>query len=609
MSIGKKIAFWILFPIISALISAGLVFYLDLANGPLWIFIVEVIALVIAILARIILRNKFFVFRMIPFLSIVAINFILLPMAKPVFEDKYAGLYGRYEESEPLQLANGKIKGLSKVDEDVEVYAGVPYAKAPLGELRWKEPQPVEDWEGIKDCTHFKDKSMQAAPNPLLDGLVDIYSMKGWHPNWNMASEQKISEDSLYLNIWRPKNITTNLPILMFIHGGSLTSGSSAFTDYNGEEMAKKGIIMITITYRLGIFGYLASQDLIDESSNHTTGNYGLLDQIQALKWVNENAAYFGGDKDNITIAGESAGSSSISAICVSPLASGLFKRAIGESSSLVTTRPPHTFRTLDEALKVGEEVKKEFNVSSIEELRKVDASSLLNSKTNHSGMTLDGYALRKDKMPLDIVKDGESNEESLLNGYNVKEADAFVIPSYLFSPTNKDNIKGRLEDVFGETLTKKIMDVYKDKIEEDAFSAYNEIFSVYWFIYPHHSWSNAMLEAGKPVYRYQFTKYNGYHETYHAGEMIYAYGNIKHSDKPFAYNDSDLSLSDKMSTYWSNYVKTGNPGSDWDLYNDVDKKVYELGEHIGLIDDKYLSLYPIIEEFMNEQLIKDMEK
>lgn len=411
---------------------------------------------------------------------------------------------------------------------------------------------------------------------------------------------EEMSEDSLYLNIWRPNNNEKDLPVLVFIHGGSLTSGSSSFEDYNGEEMAKKGVIMVTITYRLGIFGYFAHPDLINESSNKTTGNYGLLDQIEALKWVNKNIGYFGGDKNNITIAGESAGSSSVSALCISPLAKGLFRRAIGESSSLIVKTPPHTYRSLDTALKMGKDIMKEFNVSTIEELRNISPEKLINSKYTNSEMTLDGYAITKN--PYDVYKDKENNEEALLNGYNVKEADAFIIPQYLFSPTNKNNIKERLEKIFDSITVNKILDLYKDKIEVDAFSAFNEIISVWWFIYPHHSWSTMAYNTGIPVYRYQFTKENGYYGTYHSGEMIYAYGNVKKSTYGYRYDDSDKELSEIMLDYWANFAKYGNPNKDtnkWELWTN-NNKVMEFGENVGMIDDKYLGLYKLFNEFLN---------
>ena len=606
---GKEITFWIIFPIVSLLLGFIFVFYLDLANGPIICLVLEGVVLILAIIFRIILRHRRFIIRALPMFAYLLSNLIIIALARPSVGVKSAAYYSKPVKTEVMALKNGDVVGVLNKDQQVRIYAGIPYAKAPVGDLRWKEPEEVENWEGVKDCTHCAPKSMQPAGNAVINSLVDIYSSKGWYPDFNMHPEQNMSEDSLYLNIWRPNNNKTNLPIFVFIHGGSLTTGSSAFEDYNGEEMAKQDVIMITITYRLGVFGYFAHEDLKNESPNHTTGNYGLLDQIQALKWINDNATYFGGDKDNITVAGESAGSSSVSALCISPLAKNLFKRAIGESSSIVSPKAPHTFRDKKDAFETGNNIMKEFKCKSIEELRKVKAEKLVNTKYSNSGMMFDNYALL-DKDPMDIYANKENNEEALLNGYNVKEADAFVVPDYLFSPTNKTNIKERLTKVFGDKIADKIYKLYEKDIEKDAFAAFNEIFSVYWFMHPHQTWSKAALSSNIPVYRYQFTKENHYHETYHAGEMIYAYGNVKNSPYKYRYNQSDVDLSNTMLKYWSNFAKYGDPNGEglttWPLYNNTDYKVMELGQNIGLIDDKYLNLYPIIDEFIENQLVEE---
>lgn len=598
------IRFWILFPIFATLISVLLFFYLDMMNGPIIIFILEMLALALFIVFRILLRRKVFIFRVIPLISLIVVSAVLLPFAHP-YEASIKAL-NSYSKNRPIiSLNEGLARGLLTKDEKVEVYAGLPYAKAPIRDLRWKEPQDPESWEGIRDASCFASKSMQAGSNTFMNGLVDIYSSKGWYPYLKEQKEQKMSEDSLYLNIWKPHTEETNLPILVYIHGGSLTSGTSAHTDYRGIEMAKKGVIMITITYRLNVFGYLALDELASESPDHTTGNYGLLDQIKALEWVNNNASNFGGNKDNITIAGESAGSSSVSAICSSPLAKGLFKRAIGESSSLVTLKAPHTYRKMEKAVEMGNNILKEFNCKNVEELRKIPASKLVKTKYENSSMTLDGYALEKN--PYDVYKDGENNEEALLNGFNVMEADAFIIPTYLFSPTNKNNIKSRLVKVFGDDIGGKVYDLYKDRIEKDAFNTFNEIYSVFWFMQPHYSWSNMASQNGVDVYRYQFTKENKFHSTYHAGEMIYAYGNVKYEDRTYRYNKSDLDLAETMLSYWSNFVKTGDPNGEglptWNEFTLGDENLMELGSNVGPIKDRYLDLYPLIEQFQQQQI------
>lgn len=576
---------------------------MDLANGPLVLFILELIAFVGFIVSSILLMNKRKLIRMIPFLSILAITALFFILSKPKTEYKRA-TRGNTKETEVLTLKNGDIKGLYTEDLDVEVYAGIPYAEAPIGDLRWKEPKAKSNWDGVLDCTKFAPNSYQAKKNSIMSTLVDMYAEGGWHPDYTSYPDQYMSEDSLYLNIWRPKNRSGNLPILVYIHGGSLTGGSSNGDDYNGEAMAREGIIMITISYRLGVFGYFAHPDLISESSNNTTGNYGLLDQIEALKWVNDNASYFGGDKNNITIAGESAGSSSVSALCVSPLAKGLFKRAIGESSSIVGKYPPHTFRSLDSALSMGKNIMKEMHCNSIEELRKLSPEELIKTKYINSSMTIDGYAITKS--PYETYLAHENNEEALLNGYNVKEADAFVVPTMLFDLPNKDNIKGKLSEYFDLTLAEEMVLLYKNEIDKDAFSVFNEIISAYWFFMPHYEWSILAINNGEDVYRYQFTKENGYYGTYHSGELIYAYGNLDKSLHGFAYNDSDYSLSKIMVGYFSNFVKYGNPNGDslpnWKKWESEGDSLLELGEVIQEIPEKYVSAYKIIEDW-NERV------
>ena len=211
----------------------------------------------------------------------------------------------------------------------------------------------------------------------------------------------------------------------------------------------------------------------------------------------------------------------------------------------------------------------------------------------------------RAERIVAEIAQCNQDKAKSFLekNGYNVKEADAFVVPTYLFSPTNKGNILSRLEKVFTKTYAQKIYDLYKPKIEKNAFEAFNEIFSVYWFIMPHHTWSNAALENGLDVYRYQFTKENGFHATYHSGEMAYCYGNLDRQNKPYAYNASDYKLQETMVGYWANFAKTGNPNGNglptWNKY-EANGKVMELGSNVGLIDDEYFELYSLLNDFID---------
>ena len=596
----KNILFWIFFPLGWSVLTAVLIFYFDLANGPLIFFILELLFLAALFVLRIIFRKKKGWVKLVIWMSFIFLTGNNIVLCQPTETTLNAYYYDNpvYVET-PLELNEGKVKGVYNKDQDVEIYAGIQYGEVE----RWKEPKP-HSWEGVKDGSKFGPRSMQPKDNAVTNTVLDIYSEKAWRPNYLMQPYQSPSEEeSLQLNIWRPKN-ASSLPILVYIHGGSLTNGSSAAVDINGETMAKHGVIMITIQYRLGVFGYFAHEDLAKENEHGTTGNYGLLDQIFALKWINGNAEKIGGDKNQITIAGESAGSSSISALCTSPLAKDLFKYAIGESSSLVMKEPPHTYRKREKAYDVSAKILEEFKCKNIEELRKIPAEKLVKTKNANQEMMLDGYALTKN--PYQVYLDHENNEKALLNGYNAREADPFVIPTYLLSPTNKKNIEERLATYFNEKYAKEICELYKDKIESDAFSAMNEIMSVYWFIMPHHVWSNMALATSEPVYRYMFTKENGYHGTYHSGEIVYAYGNLEKQNKPYAYDEKDKALSEAMVDYWSNFVKTGNPNGEglkeWKQYNPETTSILELGENIHDIPDKYVDLYNIIDHFLDEK-------
>lgn len=576
---------------------------LDMTDGPIICLIIVILATLLLVATNIIFIDKKIWIKIVSWVAFGVVVVTTLNFSKP-YPGNLKVFEGQAEKTEVLTIEHGQIQGLYNKDKSVEAYAGIPFAKPPVGDLRWKEPQDLEDWEGVKDCTYFASKAMQKPSNAIFDNLALIYAGRQYVPDFSYHDEQKASEDCLYLNLWKPAGDANNLPVLVFIHGGSLTDGTAAFRSYNGESMAKTGVIMITIAYRLNVFGYFAHPDLKEESPNHTTGNYGLLDQIKALEWVRDNIEYFGGDKNNVTIAGESAGSSSVSAICASPLAHGLFKRAIGESSSIVIKTPPHTFRTYDKAIETGKNIMKEFKCNSIDELRKISADKLVNTQHANNSMTVDGYALPK--TPYEIYEEGNNNEEALLNGCNALEADAFVIPQFLMSgqpQTNKSNILKRISNYIGEDAAKKVVDFYNLKTDNDAFLAYSDFLSCWWFIYPHHCWNRALVNNGKTdIYRYYFDKDNRYYRSNHSGEMVYAYGNVRNDERKYRFNQSDYELSDTMLSYWSNFAKTGDPNGEglptWSKWSEAENKVQRLGVTVEPIEDKYKGLYDIFDEY-----------
>jgi para-nitrobenzyl esterase len=450
-----------------------------------------------------------------------------------------------------VKTEKGAVQGILSDDGMVEIFAGIPFAKPPVGDLRWKEPQELEPWDGVLAADHFAPMAMQVEFSRFANFLVNLYA----HSKNDRTFKGPMSEDCLYLNVWRPSNIEAGvgderLPVLVYIHGGSLTSGQSWYEKYDGTNLAREGIIVVTVAYRLGVFGYFADKELAAESPNGTTGNYGLLDQIKALEWVSKNIEAFGGDAGNITIAGESAGSSSVNAVCASPLAKGLFRRAIAESSSIVQKTPPHTFRTMKAALEMGANIKNEFKCSTVEELRKIPAEKLIKTKYKNSSMTVDGYALPR--TPYEIYTDGQNNEEALLNGFNAREGFSFGA----FNFPSKRNLHSLLESTFKDR-TDQVIAAQNIRTNKDARDYYYDVYSAVCFTYPHDCWTRCLAAQGRPVYEYYFSKENGELGTLHSGEMIYAYRNVPRTKN---YDQSDYDLEMIMSSYWLNFVKYGDP-------------------------------------------------
>jgi len=226
-----------------------------------------------------------------------------------------------------IKTESGLISGISGQDANVMVFKGIPFAAPPLADLRWKEPQPVKSWNGVRKCDTFGPCA------PQKRGIV----FPPYTAEMMVPAEGAINEDCLYLNVWTAaKSTADKRPVIVFIHGGSFGGGSGSIAIYNGESMAAKGVVFVTINYRLGGFGFFAHPELTKESPHHASGNYGILDQIAALQWVKKNITAFGGNPDNVTIAGQSAGSMSVNVLDASPLAKGLFHRMIAESGAFV---------------------------------------------------------------------------------------------------------------------------------------------------------------------------------------------------------------------------------------------------------------------------------
>ena len=491
--------------------------------------------------------------------------------------------------SETVLTRKGKVQGVVTADGAVEVFAGIPYAKAPTGELRWRAPQPASSWPGTLICDHFQAMSMQPTNLPIYDSLARIIGYHDYRISLTDNYVPPVSEDSLYINLWRPKGAEGPLPVLVFIHGGSLQTGQPWYADYSGEGLAREGVIALNMGYRLGVFGYLADEELLAESG--TTGNYGMLDQIAALEWVRDNIAAFGGDPDNVTLAGESAGAAAVSALCASPLAEGLFRRVILESSTVASVEPPHSFRLLDEALQSGRGLKARYGAASVAELRALPAEKLVGEAETQHHMTVDGYALTE--TPYESYRRGAFNETAILHGYNSEESAPFV----MFSQTKLRDYEERIRRYFGER-TDEVLAIYPAATDDEAKAYWAEIYGAVFFDYPHYCLNRLAADNGIPVWEYYFSKSNGRLGAWHSGEEVYCYGNIPEGSK--LYDARDRELSAQMLSYWANFARGGNPNGaglpQWELNRDS-SRLMEFGDETGMIDEREHALFAVLDK------------
>ena len=504
----------------------------------------------------------------------------------PAIDGKNGGV------TDVIHLAQGDLTGVLTEDGLVEVYTGIPYAEPPVGDLRWKEPQPAQPWEGVLAADHFAPMSMQTTNLPIYDSLTRIIGFHDYRISLRDNWRAPVSEDSLYLNIWKPAGDVSGVPVLVYIHGGSLQTGQPWYKDYRGESLAREGVIVVNLGYRLGVFGFFADEALAAESPNGTTGNYGLLDQIMALQWVQDNIAAFGGDPGNVTLAGESAGSACVTALCTSPLAKGLFRRVVAESSTVTAPQPAHSFRMLDAALAAAAGTKERMQASTIEELRAVPAEKIVGELNYHHHMTVDGYVLPQ--TPYEAYAAGIHNEEAQMHGYNRNEGAAFI----LFSQANLKNYEQKIRAMFPDPYADRVLELYPADTDAEAKDHWEEIYSVYFFTYGHYCWERQAVDNRIDSYVYFFTKDNGSLGPWHSGEEVYLYGNIPAGSGN--YDDTDRLLSMKMQQYYLNFIRTGDPNGGglprWPKASGADQ-VLEFGEEIRMTETPFRGLLGIMDE------------
>ena len=542
--------------------------------------------------------------RALGWVILTALFALILWISWPPFRAVPAVRTAEPKVTEIVHTELGDLTGVYTEDGAVEVYAGIPYAQPPVGDLRWKEPQPVQPWDEVLAADHFAPMSMQSLHLPIYNSLEQIIGFHDYKISLSDNFREPVSEDSLYLNIWKPAGESEKLPVLVYIHGGSLQTGQPSYADSSGEGLARQGVLAVNMGYRLGIFGFFADEELAAESPNGTTGNYGLLDQIMALQWVHDNIEAFGGDPDNVTIAGESAGSACVSALCTSPLAKGLFRRAVGESSTVTGPKPPHSFRTMEKALEAGQKTKETFGTAgrsaTVAELRELPAEKIVDMMKTHHHLTVDGYVL--EETPYESYKKGIHNEEAQLHGYNREESAPFI----LFSQANLKNYEQKVRDAFEEPYADRILTLFPAASDEEARQNWADIYTALLFSYGHHCWERQAMDNGIPSYVYYFTKDNGRLGCWHSGEEVYLYGNIPEDSALYDVGDRELSAA--MLQYLCNFARYGDPNGEDDapdsgklpiwLPADGNFTAQEFGEDgIRQTEEPWQELYAIFDE------------
>jgi para-nitrobenzyl esterase len=522
-------------------------------------------------------------------------------------------LAGGVRAQDRVKIANGMLEGTSDKTTGVRSFKGVPFAEPPAGELRWKPPQAVKNWQGARKADKFGPRCMQR--NVFGDMNFRASGM---------------GEDCLYLNVWTPaKSGREKLPVLVYFYGGGFIAGDGSEPRYDGESMARKGIVALTVNYRLGVFGFFAHPELTKESPHRASGNYGLLDQAAALQWVQRNIAAFGGDPKRVTIAGESAGSISVSAQMASPLSKNLIAGAIGESGSILGALSAVP-------LAEGEQNGVKFAASlgkgdapSLAELRAMPAEQVLEA-TAKPGLprmspTVDGYFFPKS--PFDIFAAGEQARVPLLAGSNSEESGYFGVLGRE-KPT-VENYRKALERLYGDKA-EAIFKLYPATNETEVMDAAQDLAGDRFIGYSTWKWVDlAAKTGGKPAYYYLYARprpamrpemgdatpglaggvVRGAQATanprppargaVHSAEIEYAMGNLD-SNRVYAWTPDDHQVSKVMQEYFANFIKTANPNGPglpaWPTFDKAKRQIIDVHTHTEA--DRVRARYEFLDQF-----------
>jgi para-nitrobenzyl esterase len=484
-------------------------------------------------------------------------------------------------DSLTVKTAQGKVAGKTINDGKVKAFLGLPYAAAPVGDLRWKAPQPPASWNGVRDATKF---GAHCAQLHVYDDMI--------------FQDGAGSEDCLFLNVYAPATVTakSKLPVMFWIHGGGYSGGSASEPRHNGDFLPLKGVVLVTINYRLGVFGFLATADLAKEADG-ATGNYGLRDQVAALQWVKENIAQFGGDPGNVTIFGESAGSFAVSTLMAAPSARGLFQKAIGESGAAFSDLEPSDL--LETREKADGAWVDSVGVKSLAELRAMPTDKVLDAaKSKKAGFwpVVDGKFLTEPVS--DTFAAGKQAHLPLLAGWNKDEGSFFAM-----RPVTAEQFKGMIDGLYKERAV-EFLKLYPADTDEQAFRSTVDYGSDNFIAFSTWKWIEAHKKTGEsPIFRYHFelaatpSKFHPGTFAFHSDDIEYVFGTL--DTRPGAeWRSEDRKLSNQMMGYWTNFARTGNPNGaglpEWPRY-DKDAQIIHLDSTVSSGPDAALQRYKFL--------------
>jgi para-nitrobenzyl esterase len=472
-----------------------------------------------------------------------------------------------------VKTANGIVEGTLTNKDQIRAFKGIPFAAPPVGNLRWQPPQPAANWKGIRPAKDFGSHCIQSVSYPDM-----------------VFHDPGPSEDCLTLNVWTPANAKPrSLPVMVWIYGGGFASGGTSESRQDGQFLAARNVVVVSMNYRLGIFGFFVHPELTAESPHHASGNYGLLDQTAALAWVKNNIAAFGGDPTNVTIFGESAGSISVSGQMASPLAQGLFAKAIGESGGALYSSLGSPSREAAET-RGSAFAQAAFNTSTLADLRKLSADDILHAATAKTTPptprfipVIDGYFL-PEPVP-EIYAAGKQAHVPLLAGWNADEARGRVTEAKV--KTTAASFTAMAQADFGDN-TQKFLALYPANTDAEAVVSAGDFASDAFIDYSTWRWLEAQVATGKaPVYRYRLDlgspgdkNHKAILGAFHSDDIEYVFNTL--DSRPEAvWRPEDRKLADQIGAYWTNFARTGDPNGpglpQWPTYKPTEWPVMHL--------------------------------